>query len=70
MPDAAALDAALSRAGPAEERVALYRAAAEMMTTPEARRFHLTHAWIYALEAGEPDVIATLEDALRDLGGL
>ncbi|MEM8872569.1 MAG: hypothetical protein AAGE38_19370 [Pseudomonadota bacterium] len=66
----AALDAALKAARPVEEQVALYHQAADLMTLSQARRFHLTHAWVYALEAGDETTIEALERELRALGGL
>ncbi|QHQ34969.1 hypothetical protein [Algicella marina] len=44
--------------------------AASLQTSPEARRFHLTHAWIFALVAGDEVATASLESALREAGGL
>ena len=72
-PDAARLDAALRAhhaGGDAAALSALHCQAAALMTDPAARRFHLTHAWIYALVAGDAARITTLERQLRALNGL
>lgn len=45
-------------------------AAASFAETAEERRFHLTHAWIYALVDGDDARVASLEDRLRKAGGL
>ena len=45
-------------------------AAADFATTAEERRFHLTHAWVYALVLGDDDRSAALETELRRIGGL
>lgn len=71
----AALDAALirlhGRAEAAAELSALHEAAAGMLAAdPGARRFHLTHAWVYALVEGDEPAAARLEGALIALGGL
>lgn len=69
---AAALDAELIRlhGAPAAPRLsALHREAAAMMGDAGARRFHLTQAWVYALEAGD-GAAAALEAELRAAGGL
>ena len=34
--------------------VTLYAEAAEAAGTPEQTAFYLTHAWVFALEAGDP----------------
>ena len=44
-------------------------AAAIMDNRPEAR-FHLTHAWVYALVDGDGERVAKLEARLRAMGGL
>jgi hypothetical protein len=36
----------------------------------DASRFHLTHAWVYALVAGDDVRTDELEARLRELGGL
>lgn len=73
-PEAAALDAALVRlhgAGRPAELSRLHEQAAAMLAAdPAARRFHLTHAWVYALESGEPGRAEALEAELAALGGL
>jgi hypothetical protein len=69
--EAAALDArlrALHGTGRPGELSRLHAQAAELLREPAARRFHLTHAWVFALEAGED--AGPLEDALRRAGGL
>ncbi len=71
--DRAALDAELKRlhgTGAAAELSALHQRAADMMARPEERRFHLTHAWVYALVSGDEALPARLAEALEDLGGL
>ena len=35
--------------------IALYREASEAADTPVARNFYLTHAYVFALEAGAPE---------------
>lgn len=70
---APALDAELRRlhgSGEAAALSALHVHAAELMPSPEGRRFHLTHAWIYALVAGDPFATVKLEAELRSMGGL
>jgi hypothetical protein len=49
---------------------ALHRVAAATLPDPAARRFHLTHAWIFALEAGDDPLTEALETDLRAVGGL
>jgi hypothetical protein len=68
--EAAALDArlrALHETGRAEELSALHLRAAALLGEPAARRFHLTHAWVFALEAGTG--AEALEAELRAAGG-
>lgn len=51
------LDARLLAAHAADDRAALitlYQEASEATTIDVAQRFYLTHAYIYALEAGSP----------------
>ncbi len=38
--------------------------------TEEERRFHLTHAWVYALVDGDDARVGPLETRLREVGGL
>ncbi|MEM6438861.1 MAG: hypothetical protein AAF763_04060 [Pseudomonadota bacterium] len=64
-----ALHAAPRTAARAARMAALHEAAAELMDGPAAR-FHLTHAWVHALEAGEAAPAARLERRLRAAGGL
>jgi hypothetical protein len=67
------LDTSLKRLhGGSNARVlsGLHEEAATLMNAPEARRFHLTHAWIYALVTGNEKDIRCLEGDLRALGGL
>ena len=71
----AEVDAALTRLHGRQEHVAelsaLYEeAATDFAATSEERRFHLTHAWVYALVTGDDKRTAQLEEALRRLGGL
>ena len=65
--DPAALDAAL-RAGyaaPVPARLAaLHLQAARLPGPDRARRFHLTHALVFALEAGDDPLAAAIEAAL------
>ena len=64
------LDAALLAAHAAGDRaklVALYAAAAEAADAPEQAAFYLTHAYVFALEAGDP-VADTLHQRLVDMG--
>ncbi|MEM9012508.1 MAG: hypothetical protein AAGE18_14875 [Pseudomonadota bacterium] len=71
--DPAALDAALHRlhgTPAARELSLLHEEAAGLFDDTGSRRFHLTHAWIYALVAGEGARIGALEAELRALGGL
>ena len=35
--------------------IALYKEASEAADTPVARNFYLTHAYVFALEAGAPE---------------
>ena len=71
--DPAALDAALRAlhgSGRAGEVAALHEAAAALEADPRGARFHLTHAWVHALEAGDAARVAALEARLRAAGGL
>lgn len=68
--DIAALDAALRTTNDAAARVDLHRRAAEVVELLPERRFHLTHAWIYALVSGQVEAADALERELRALGGL
>jgi len=64
------LDARLLAAHAADDRpalIALYRAASEASETETARRFYLTHAYVYALEAGS-DLAPALRARLVELG--
>ncbi len=54
----------------AAPRLSLLHEAAAEGAEPGARRFHLTHAWVFALVAGEEARAARLEQALREAGGL
>lgn len=69
------VDAALTRLHGrqdcADQLSALHEeAAANFAETAEERRFHLTHAWVYALVDGSDARVALLEDRLRLAGGL
>ena len=46
------------------------QAATHFAADPGARRFLLTHAWVYALVDGDEPRVAALEAELRVLGGL
>ena len=73
-PALARLDAALialHRSGDAAGLADLHeRTAAALAADPGARRFQLTHAWVFALEAGDEARVRRLEAALRRVGGL
>lgn len=65
-----ALDAALLAAHAADDRaalVALYTQAAASAATETAAAFYLTHAWIFALDAGDPTA-GTLHARLVAMG--
>lgn len=52
------LDARLLAAHAADDRAALirlYEEASGVATSPVARNFYLTHAYVFALEAGVPE---------------
>ena len=74
--DPAAIDAELralhgARGDPtAAARLSTLHEAAAGLTEGAAARFHLTHAWVHALEAGDPRRAARVERLLRDAGGL
>ncbi|MEO1199415.1 MAG: hypothetical protein AAFX39_09295 [Pseudomonadota bacterium] len=71
--DRAELDVALKAlhgTGAAGELSRLHETAAEMMADSASRRFHLTHAWVFALEAGDVERSNSLEAKLCALGGL
>jgi len=64
------LDARLLAAHAADDRpalIALYCEASEASETETARRFYLTHAYVYALEAGTSEAPA-LRAALVAMG--
>ena len=70
-PEPEALDRALTRlhgSGRAAELSRLHEQAVALMEEDGARRFHLTHAWVFALEAGAPEAEA-LRARLAALGG-
>lgn len=74
--DPAALDAELRTlhgaprsAARAARMARLHEAAAALTDEAGAARFHLTHAWVHALEAGDPSTAARLESLLRQAGG-
>lgn len=67
----ATLDAELIRLHGTREVAKLSRAherAAKLLTEPGTRRFHLTHAWVHALEAGEEDRATELARAILNVG--
>lgn len=69
----AELDAALRArhgSGDAAGLSRLHERAAALLADPAGRRFHLTHAWVHALVAGDGPAVARLEAALRAAGGL
>lgn len=73
MPDAQEIDAAL-KADPEGRNPArlakLHEEAAALLSTAEEQRFHLTHAWVYALVSGNTAQSNALEKRLTSLGGL
>ncbi|MEM7547413.1 MAG: hypothetical protein AAF367_17935 [Pseudomonadota bacterium] len=74
-PSEAALDAELTRLHGNPDHAArltvLHEAAAELFRGDTgARRFQLTHAWVFALVDGDEARIAALEEELHALGGL
>ena len=71
----AEVDAALTRLHGRHEHAAELsalheEAATDFAETVEERRFHLTHAWVYALVTGDDARAIRLEGDLRRLGGL
>lgn len=48
----------------------LHEQAADRLIPPSEQRFHLTHAWVYALVTGDSVRVEALEKRLRTLGGL
>lgn len=48
----------------------LHEQAAQLTNVSGDHRFHITHAWVFALVAGDDARIALLEARLRALGGL
>jgi len=67
--DAALLD--LHGSGKAAELSVLHQQAADMLVDDAfAVRFHLTHAYIFALEAGAWEDVSRIEPMLVKLGGL
>lgn len=75
MTDRAALDAELTRlhndVAHAKRLSELHEeAAALFVDQPAARRFQLTHAWVFALVHGDDARAARLESELKGLGGL
>lgn len=71
--DLEALDAGLKRlhdGGDPAELSALHERAAAALGDADAARFHLTHAWVFALVTGDDARIAALEERLRGSGGL
>ncbi|SOH93747.1 hypothetical protein SAMN06273572_102425 [Monaibacterium marinum] len=48
----------------------IHERAARLLPDPAEQRFHLTHAWVYALVHGEPTNIDRLETTLRQLDAL
>jgi len=69
-----ALDARLralhDQPGAAAELSHLHQQAMAHHSDPRARRFHLTQAWVFALEAGDTALCAQQEADLKALGGL
>jgi hypothetical protein len=71
--DAAALDAwlqAAARDGDASTLAAVYQRAAHRAERPDEAGFFLTHAYVWALVAGDARAAESLADALRRDGRL
>jgi len=71
--DRAALDARLqeaARAGDAGSLASLYRRAAASTEQPDEAGFFLTHAYVWALVAGDAPAAASIAAALRRNGRL
>ena len=72
--DLGALDAALTRlhgSGAAADLAALHaKAATALSHDPLAERFHLTHAFVYALVSGDDASVHAFEQRLAAAGGL
>jgi hypothetical protein len=69
----AEVDAALKRlhgTGAASELSRLHEEAARRLNDARAIRFHLTHAWVFAMEGGEQSRADALAETLREAGGL
>jgi hypothetical protein len=69
----AALDAALidlGRTGASADRLPLHLRAADLASSNGGVRFHLTYAYVFALELGDRIEIERIETRLRTLGGL
>ena len=61
----------LGRMGSAPDRLPLHLLAVDLLAgDANAERFHLTYAYVFALEIGDPVAIAGIENRLRALGGL
>ena len=59
------------RQGCAFQLSALHEEAADdFAKTADERRFHLTHAWVYALVDGDDARVISLEHRLKEAGGL
>jgi hypothetical protein len=68
-----ALDHELKRLHGSDAHIALsslHEEAALAMPSKAERRFHLTHAWVYALVTGDDRRVQHLESQLKTLGGL
>ncbi|MEL7466628.1 MAG: hypothetical protein AAFN79_21320 [Pseudomonadota bacterium] len=74
MTDRSALDAELTAlhndVAHARRLSELHEEAAGMMTDPAARRFQITHAWVFAMVDGDETRAARLEAELKKTGGL
>ena len=69
------MDAALTRLHGRQEHAAELsalheEAASDFAGTADERRFHLTHAWVYALVDSDDARVNALESRLRAVGGL
>jgi hypothetical protein len=67
------IDADLKRlhgTGSSAELSRLHQDAAGRLSDPRAIRFHLTHAWVFAMEAGDSARAERLAAELRRMGGI
>lgn len=69
-PPLSELDAALRTERDPKRLMVLHQAASAALDAPAAQRFHLTHAWVYALVCGDDAEVAHLERELQRRGGV